>query len=384
MPNNFAASLSVRPEIQRVLIYRLGSLGDTIVALPSLHLVARAFPQAERRMLTNFPINGKAPAAAAVLGESGLVHGYFRYAVGTRNPWELLKLALTLRRWRPDVLVYLAPKRGLAAARRDARFFRLCGIHSQIGVPLCVAMQENRFHPGDETFERECQRLGRNLAELGDAQIDKRSSWDLRLTLAEQSRAAAVVATAAGLPLLAISLGTKVQANDWGAENWRELLCRLSTRLPQHALLLLGVAEDRERSEFAAAAWRLADGAGPVLNLCGTLTPRESGACLADARLFVGHDSGPIHLAAASGVPCVGIYSARNSPGIWFPYGKQHRVLYHAVECRGCGFANCVVEKKRCLTSISVDEAEHAVLEALRESSGPTETGLELSCDDAR
>ena len=44
---------------RKVLIYRLGSLGDTVVALPSLHLIARAFPDAERRVLTNFPVSGK-------------------------------------------------------------------------------------------------------------------------------------------------------------------------------------------------------------------------------------------------------------------------------------------------------------------------------------
>ena len=37
------------PAAERVLIYRLGSLGDTLVALPALHLTARAFPSAERR-----------------------------------------------------------------------------------------------------------------------------------------------------------------------------------------------------------------------------------------------------------------------------------------------------------------------------------------------
>ncbi len=41
--------------IQRVLLYRVGSLGDTMVALPAFHLVARAFPGAERRLLTNYP-----------------------------------------------------------------------------------------------------------------------------------------------------------------------------------------------------------------------------------------------------------------------------------------------------------------------------------------
>jgi hypothetical protein len=81
-----------RSKVRRVLIYRLGSLGDTVVALPCYHLIARRFPNAERRLLTNFPINGKAPAAAAVLGESGLIHGYMRYTVGTRNLAELLRV----------------------------------------------------------------------------------------------------------------------------------------------------------------------------------------------------------------------------------------------------------------------------------------------------
>ena len=53
--------------VRRVLIYRLGSLGDMAVAVPALRLVARAFPHAERRMLTNVPVHAKAPAAAAVL-----------------------------------------------------------------------------------------------------------------------------------------------------------------------------------------------------------------------------------------------------------------------------------------------------------------------------
>ena len=43
-------------DIRRVLVFRLGSLGDTVVALPSFPLVARAFPRAERRVLTSFNV----------------------------------------------------------------------------------------------------------------------------------------------------------------------------------------------------------------------------------------------------------------------------------------------------------------------------------------
>jgi len=92
------------------------------------------------------------------------------------------------------------------------------------------------------------------------------------------------------------------------------------------------------------------------VNLCGQLTPRQSAAAFARARVFIGHDSGPMHLAAAVQTPCVAIFAARNKPRVWFPYGRQHRVIYHQTECWGCGLETCVVERKRCLTSIGVEE----------------------------
>jgi len=93
-----------------------------------------------------------------------------------------------------------------------------------------------------------------------------------------------------------------------------------------------------------------------VINLCGQLTPRESAAVFARSRIFIGHDSGPMHLAAAVNTPCVAIFAARNIPRVWFPYGEQHRVLYHHVDCAGCELETCIVQKKKCLTSITVDE----------------------------
>ncbi len=351
--------------IQRVLLYRLGSLGDTLVALPALHLVARAFPQAERRLLTNFPVNVKAPPAAAILEHTGLVHGFFRYAVGTRSVRELFTLWAELIRWRPNVLVYLGASRGIASAKRDALFFRMCGISRQIGVPLTEEMQENLPTGPEGSLEPEAGRLARNIRELGAADLDDPGSWSLHLTDAEHGRAHEALASADGLPLVAVSVGTKVQAKDWGRENWQALLTRLAGLLPGHALALAGAPEESDASDFAATNWQQLSGS-PVINLCGKLTPRESAAVFAQARIFLGHDSGPMHLAAAVGTPCVAIFAARNIPRIWFPYGSHHRVLYHRVDCAGCCLETCIVERKKCLTSITVDEvlaAARAVLD---------------------
>jgi heptosyltransferase-3 len=340
---------------ERVLIYRLGSLGDTLIALPAFHLVARAFPNAERRLLTNYPVNAKAPAAAAILENTNLIHGYFRYGAGTRSPGELGRLWWKLRRWRPQVLIYMGPSRGVDSARRDARFFRLCGIKKLIGVPLTEDMQQNRLDELTQVLEPEASRLTRNLGELGAIALDDPVCWDLHLIEAEKARASEALAGATGYPLIAVSVGTKVQSKDWGRENWRSLLKRLALLYPSHAVVLCGVQEESQASEFAADGWREGS-ASPIINLCGLLTPRESAAVFAEARIFVGHDSGPMHLAASVQTTCVAVFAARNKPRVWFPYGKQHRVVYHRTDCWGCGLETCIIERKKCITSITVDE----------------------------
>ena len=153
----------------------------------------------------------------------------------------------------------------------------------------------------------------------------------------------------------------------WGRDNWRELLTRLARAFPNRALLLAGSPEESEASDFAAAHWQLSGGA-PVTNLCGRLTPRESAAAFARARLFIGHDSGPMHLAAAVGTPCVAIFAARNLPRQWFPYGPHHRILYHRVECAGCGLETCIEQQKKCLLSITPDEVLAAIHSATNEA----------------
>jgi heptosyltransferase-3 len=358
-------------QARRVLIYRLGSLGDMLIALPALRLIARAYPDADRRMLTNVPVSVKAPAAAAILDGTGLVDGYFRYAVGARGVRELVALWWQLVRWRPDVLVYVAVARGVKAAKRDAMFFRLCGIGRQIGVPLTAAMQENLYGQSvpdastEANLEPEGARLVRNLAELGDGRLEDPASWDLNLNADEKASAdAAIGAAALRLPLLAVCVGTKVQVKDWGRENWRELLRRTAMKYPGHGLLLAGAPEEIEASEFAAEGWREGSG-GLVVNLCGKLTPRESAAALARSKVFLGHDSGPMHLAAAVGTPCVAVFSGKNIPRHWWPFGPKHHVVYHRVECWGCNLEVCIAQRKRCITSIGVGEVMAAVEAAM-------------------
>lgn len=344
----------------RVLIYRLGSLGDTVVALPALYLTARAFPGAKRLMLTNAPVHAKAPAASAVLDGTGLVDGYIRYPVGLRNVISLARLWWKIRRFRPQVLVYLAKSRGERTVRRDVWFFRLCGISRIIGLPLGDLAQP-LYLPERGLWERESARLVRAIRELGECAAEASREWDLRLSETEKEAARRAMAATAGKPFVVCGPGTKMQAKDWGEENWRQLLEKLNAALPNHALALVGAKEDTQVSDRASRGWQ-----GTVVNLCGLLTPRETAAAMQGAELFLGPDSGPMHLAATMGVPCAIAFAARTRPGIWFPAGQGNRIVYHDVDCAGCNLETCMEQKRRCLTSITVDEMLAAALEAWR------------------
>ena len=306
----------------RVLIYRTGSLGDTVVALPCLKLIRRTFPDAELRVLTNAPVASSAPPLAAMLEGMGLVDGYFDYPAPLRDLGKVWRLARDIRRWRPGRVIYLTRRETPSQVRRDAAFFRVCGIRRIDGLPQTRDLLKNR-QLRDGLFECEAERLARTMAALGAIDLSDPAVWDLGLTETDRALPRRLIAECVGaLPFIAVSIGTKQPANDWGNDNWRtvaEQLCRLYP----HKIVLVGAEADRAPSD--AVMQGLGDRA---VNLCGRFTVRESAALIQAASLFAGHDSGPMHLAAAVGTPLVAVFSRLWVPGIWYPMGSPAAVLY--------------------------------------------------------
>ena len=133
-----------------------------------------------------------------------------------------------------------------------------------------------------------------------------------------------------GRKFIAINAGGKVRSKDWGNENWKAFLRWLADEHSSMALTFIGSADEYNRGAELASAWP-----GLTLNLCGRLAPRESAALMKRAVIFVGHDSGPMHLAAAVGVPCVALFGNFNKPKWWHPMGEGHHVIHNMQGVRG-------------------------------------------------
>lgn len=313
-----------KPAAERtVVIYRLGSLGDTIVALPCFHRIAAIESDARRIVLTNIPVSSKAAPLEGILGGSGLIHGTMAYPVGTRSMARLWALRRELKSLGARTLYYLTPARGRLAAWRDWAFFKACGFQDIVGIPLSDDQQNHRVDPTTGHLEQEARRLARCLAPEVQVDLDAPASWSLGLSPGEVAVADRLLAPMRSQPFVAINMGGKVVKNDWGAHHWAQLLPALGADFPTLGLLVVGGPEDADRAEDALRLWP-----GPGVNACGRLTPRQSAAAMQTASLFIGHDSGPMHLAAAMQVPCVGLFGDNNPPAKWHPFGTQHRVLH--------------------------------------------------------
>lgn len=306
---------------RRVLIYRLGSVGDTIVALPALRMVQRAFPEAKRWLLTTRP-EARGVAMTTLLHGTGLIEHSIDYRRGERQIASLLALRQEIRAFRPDILVYLTEPRGALSVWRDILFFRLCGIGCIVGAPLTSRLRTPRFDPATGWWESEGARLARTIASLGPSRLDEPASWRLDPSPEVRIEAATVLGAWRGAGhFIAACVNSKEAAKDWGEANWAAWLERLGAASPGLGLLLVGGPADEARSQRLAARWQ-----GPVSVQCNRPI-RVTQALMAEARIYVGTDGGPMHLAAAAGVPCVALFSNLAPPGVWYPAGPDHTIL---------------------------------------------------------
>ncbi len=130
-----------------------------------------------------------------------------------------------------------------------------------------------------------------------------------------------------------------------------------------HRIVVTAAPDPRERAIVARILARPIEG---VHDLSGQLTLREMAALAARARLFVGVDSAPMHIAAAVGTPVVALFGPSDER-VWGPWRVAHRVVASTVHpCRPCNNDGCGGGKvSECLTQLPVERVRSAVNELL-------------------
>lgn len=280
---------------------------------------------------------------------------------GAKSLASVLKLAAEVRQGRFDAVIYLMPSgRTQRQLRRDRLFFRLAGIRRILGFKYFETnktgdssisrVSEREFLLNSLTFiDSPSNEIGRKTdLLLTDAEIGQADQWCEKIagTMELESRA-----------LLAVAPGGKRPSRIWDEKRFAEVVGRLVKHNGMFPIVF-GGPEDTEKCDRLIEKWQTG------LNAAGRLTVRESAALLRKCALYLGNDTGTMHLASAVGVPCVAIFSAADRDGQWAPFGNNNRLLRKRVECEGCGLEICCY-KNMCLELISTDEVYAACMDIL-------------------
>lgn len=147
----------------------------------------------------------------------------------------------------------------------------------------------------------------------------------------------------------------------WRVESMAELIDRLHAT--GHRVVLSAAPDPAEMRMIEAIQSRLAR---PALSLAGQLSLKELAALTARARLFIGVDSAPMHIAAAMGTPTVALFGPSGDVE-WGPWGVAHRIVTSDTHpCRPCGIDGCGGSKvSDCLENLPVERVWRAVQELL-------------------
>ncbi|MEW6051988.1 MAG: lipopolysaccharide heptosyltransferase II [Candidatus Zixiibacteriota bacterium] len=346
----------------RIVIRTPNHLGDCIMALPMINETREAHPGATVTVL--------APESLAELYEQNpAIDATIR--IPTQHVHGLMavvKIKEILSRHNFDIGYILPPSFGAAAG------FKLAGIKERVGYiadgrrllltrPFAMPTPLNCQHRSATYFELLRRAIGRNL---------EYTPPRLFLNDNDNERAVTVLADfglTSGERYACLAFRAVAESRRWGTANYaalgKELVVKYDVKV-----VLIGAAEDtRWGDEIVESV-----GVARTVNLAGKCSVRESAAVMARAQLFVGDDSGPAHMAAATGVPTIVLFGA-GDPAETAPLGEYVRVARLAhLECIGCVRNSCPLRgtaRMRCMTELTVPMVMNEVTALEKRAFGP-------------
>ncbi|MEO8485353.1 MAG: putative lipopolysaccharide heptosyltransferase III [Betaproteobacteria bacterium] len=359
-------------QVRRALVTKLRHHGDVLLASPVFATLNAVAPHAEVDALVyrdTAPMLEGHPAIARLftIDRTWKRQGALRQLSSERA------LARELAGRRYDLLVHLTEHpRGIALARRlKPRFAVTTERVLERGAAWLWKRHYTHFYRLPRTTERAMVEQNLDaLRRLGIEPPDSTRALVMVPGAEAEARADAL------LREHALARGGFVHAHPgsrWFFKCWpADRVAALCERIVADGLpiVLTGAPDERERAMLDAIVAQLSPAcAARVVDLGGKLSLRELAALTARARLFVGVDSAPMHIAAAMQTPTVALFGP-SSEIAWGPWRVPHRVVVTSHPCRPCGLDGCGGSKvSECLTTLPVERVHAACVELLGETS---------------
>lgn len=348
----------MRQEPKRILVKEVNWLGDLVMSLPALRALRQANPEAAVSVLVEHEL------ASFFDGIEWLAEVIpYRVPRGRASLRDQLRIVSEIRKRQFD-LAMLFPN-----SFASALWVTLAGVPRRVGYaadgrsllltdPVYRTTRMMRRHQSQDWLA-----LVRQTASITDGEVSDALEQPLReqllidrpLEVAVQHRELMRAwldkrRTRPDVPLIAIAPAAAYgPAKEWPPGYYAKLIDLIGEGYGAESLLI-GGPNERGRCTAIAAKVR-----SPVIVAAGETSIGELIALISLCAGFAGNDSGAMHLAAALGIPTVGIFGSTN-PERTGPRGAKIAVIYHRIECSPCLARTCRYGHYNCLRGITAAE----------------------------
>lgn len=328
--------------MKRIIIKGTNWIGDVFLSLPAVYSLSAIFPDAAIDIALKRPLGsllGGVDGIDSVLdyeatpsGEIDLVSRMrrTRYDIGVIFPRSLHSALLVYFGGARRRVGYLADGRGLLLTDGVARTPEIRTVHQSHYYRHLVSVLGD---PGPLVIPR--------IGPEAEAQ-----AWaDDFLRSAGRGRG----------PLIGINPGAAYgDAKRWFPDRFAAAADRLIERFGGDALIVGGEKDKAIEAEVARSMRSV------PIRAMGVTTIKRLIALISRCSLFITNDSGPMHIAAALGVPVVAIFGPTN-PDTTSPMAPMGRsaVVWHEFECSRCLLRSCPIDH-RCMKSVTASEVYEA------------------------
>ena len=354
------ASANAWRDARRILAVRLDNLGDVLMTTPAMRALRQMRPDVHLTLLAGTAGAALAPFLSEVDEVIAASCPWMPTADTGFEAFESLVLALRTRRFDAAVIFTVYSQSAMPAAM-------LCWL---AGIPLRLAYsRENPYHLlTDWVVEREPHEILRHevrrqldlVGFVGAHTDDVRLSF--RVAPADRRMAEARLREA-GVDLAqryaVIHPGASAASRRYPAELFAAALRRFAALAGDCAPQLVLTGEVCEIGLVEAVREKC----GAAGSLAGRLSLGELAAVLERAAILIANNTGPVHLAAALGVPVVDLYALTNPQHA--PWKTPCRVLYEDVPCRYCYRSVCPQGHHACLRLLDPERVAIAARELL-------------------
>ena len=331
---------------KKILIRGPNWVGDAVLAIPALRAVRERFPQAEITLLVR-------PWVAGLFSSASYIDRLWSETKPTTlKKW--IRLTRDIRGQKFDVALLLPNSFESALMMFMGRVRQRIGYATDgrrwlLTDPIAKASEpRHQIHYYLElanvlsaVTDHPCIRIEATVSERDSA----------RQLLAENT-------IPANEPFLVLNPGAAYGS----AKRWhQERFAKVAECLAQEMGLQVAIIGSEAERVIAEQIRELMTTRTAVLN--GKTSLETLIGVLAESRLVITNDSGPMHIAAALGIPTVAIFGSTDETATG-PYGSHTRIVKHSVECSPCLLRECPIDH-RCMNAVTVDEVYRAAKEVV-------------------